>query len=55
VRGIAWDDLDSKFRALGPSGGLEPGDIEATLEMIHGFRFLPNVRLFVTALCPGST
>lgn len=36
-RGIAWTDVDAKYRALMPDSGLPPKRIEEILNMIHGF------------------
>ena len=41
--GIAWSDVDDKYRTLVPSAGLSTGTIEASLELIHGFRQVSNV------------
>jgi 2-methylcitrate dehydratase PrpD len=36
--GIAWSDVDAKYRTLVPAAGLTAQAIEASLEVIHGFR-----------------
>jgi 2-methylcitrate dehydratase PrpD len=36
--GIAWTDIDAKFRALAPLSGLGQPRIEAMLDIIHDFR-----------------
>jgi 2-methylcitrate dehydratase PrpD len=41
--GIAWRDIDAKFRALMPQGGTDATRIAALLDMIHEFRQQPNV------------
>src|SRR5439155_25132068 len=41
--GIAWADIDAKFRALMPLSGLGGGQIEAALDVIHNFRRLDRV------------
>ena len=41
--GIAWSDVDAKYRALMPNSGLAPDAIEDSLELIHKFRHVPNV------------
>ncbi len=41
--GIAWADLDAKYRALVPYAGLSPERIEASLALIRDFRNLGNV------------
>ena len=42
--GIAWDDIDAKYRMLMPSAGVAGPDIEASLALIHGFAGLAEVR-----------
>ena len=41
--GLAWDDIDAKYRALMPASGLEPAAIEAILALLHDFRALPDL------------
>ena len=41
--GIAWSDVDAKYRALVPNSGLAPDAIEASLELLHKFRHVVNV------------
>ncbi len=36
-RGIEWADVDAKYRRLVPLSGLTPEQIEASLEVVHGF------------------
>jgi 2-methylcitrate dehydratase PrpD len=48
--GIAWSDVDAKYRTLVPSAGLSMGAIEASLELIHGFRQVSNVSAFTKLL-----
>ena len=36
--GIAWGDIDAKFRALMPLSGLPDDRVAAILETVHGFR-----------------
>jgi 2-methylcitrate dehydratase PrpD len=36
--GIAWSDMDAKYRALAPHARLGVAQIEASLAMIHDFR-----------------
>jgi len=36
--GIAWADIDAKFRALVPLSGMGEQQIEAMLGIIHDFR-----------------
>ncbi len=41
--GIAWSDIDAKYRALVPSAGLPAPAIEASLALIHDFRQVADV------------
>jgi hypothetical protein len=41
--GIAWADIDAKYRALVPLSGLPARQIEASLDMIHRFRDVTDV------------
>lgn len=41
--GIAWSDVDAKYRALMPASGLGGPAIEASLTAIHGLRAAPDV------------
>ncbi len=41
--GIAWADIDAKFRALAPLGGLSGDRIEALLDLIHDIRRLESI------------
>jgi 2-methylcitrate dehydratase PrpD len=41
--GIAWSDVDTKYRTLVPAAGLAGQAIEASLALIHDFRHVPNV------------
>jgi len=41
--GIAWSDVDAKYRALTPAAGLDCQKVEASLQQIHDFRAAPNV------------
>ncbi len=38
--GIAWSDVDAKYRTLVPNAGLSEAAIEASLTMIHDIRRL---------------
>ena len=51
--GIAWADIDAKFRALVPQAGLRPDQIEACLEIIRDFRRLSRVSRLTDLLQPG--
>ena len=50
--GIAWDDVDAKYRSLMPYSRLAGEQIEASLAVIHDFRGLPNVAVLTDLLCP---
>ena len=41
--GIAWDDVDAKYRALLPASGLPAPAIEASLAAVHGLRGVADV------------
>ena len=41
--GIAWADIDAKYRSLVPYSGLPDRQIEASLEVIHDFQRVTNV------------
>lgn len=41
--GIAWDDIDAKYRALMPASELPEREIELSLTLIHDFRHLAEV------------
>jgi 2-methylcitrate dehydratase PrpD len=41
--GIAWADIDAKYRALMPHSGLPARQIDDALGVIHDFRGLPGV------------
>jgi 2-methylcitrate dehydratase PrpD len=41
--GIAWADIDAKYRALVPLSGLADRQIEASLDAIHDFRQIAGV------------
>jgi 2-methylcitrate dehydratase PrpD len=48
--GIAWADIDAKFGALAPLGGLDDGRIARILDLIHDFRRLDGVAPLVALL-----
>jgi 2-methylcitrate dehydratase PrpD len=50
--GIAWADVDTKYRSLMPHSGLTGEQIEASLAVIHDFRGLPNVAALTDLLIP---
>ena len=50
--GIAWTDIDAKYRALVPEAGLPDRQVEASLEVIHDFRQVTNVSALTDLLQP---
>ena len=52
--GIAWADIDAKFRALVPLAGLGDRQIEASLGIIHDLRRLAGVAALTNLLRPGG-
>jgi 2-methylcitrate dehydratase PrpD len=52
--GIAWSDVDAKYRTLVPAAGLSQGAIEASLELIHGFRDAADVSTLIRLLDPAA-
>ncbi len=52
--GIAWDDVDAKFRTLMPASGLGGPAIEASLNAIHTVRQAPNLSQLIGLLHAGS-
>jgi 2-methylcitrate dehydratase PrpD len=52
--GIAWADIDAKYRTLAPLAGLEERQIEASLEIIHDFRRLAGVAPLIALLRPAE-
>lgn len=51
--GIAWSDIDSKFRALMPASGLAPNRIEASLALIRDLRRAADVGTLIGSLRVG--
>jgi 2-methylcitrate dehydratase PrpD len=43
ILGIAWSDIDAKYRTLMPLSGLPAQQIEASLNLIHRFRDITDV------------
>jgi 2-methylcitrate dehydratase PrpD len=41
--GIAWNDIDTKYRTLVPAAGLSRDNIEASLALIHDFHAVTDV------------
>ena len=52
--GIAWADIDAKYRTLAPLSGLANRQIEASLEIIHDFRRLEGVAPLIALLRPAE-
>jgi 2-methylcitrate dehydratase PrpD len=48
--GIAWADIDAKFRTLFPHSGLPADRIDPILEIIHDFRRQPGVAALIELL-----
>jgi 2-methylcitrate dehydratase PrpD len=49
-RGIAWDDVDAKYRTLVPRARLDDRQVEASLDIIHDFRRLDHVSKLLALL-----
>ena len=52
--GIAWADIDAKYRALAPHAGLCGARIEASLALIHDFRRAERASALTGMLCPSA-
>jgi len=52
--GIAWADIDAKYRTLVPLAGLTGRQIEASLEIIHDFRRVAAVAPLIAQLRPDT-
>jgi 2-methylcitrate dehydratase PrpD len=52
VGGIAWADIDAKYRALVPHSGLPDRQVEASLGVIHDFGRATNVSALTNLLQP---
>ena len=50
--GIAWSDIDAKYRALVPQAGVPDHRMEASLSVIHDFRQVTNVSALTNLLQP---
>jgi 2-methylcitrate dehydratase PrpD len=48
--GIAWSDIDAKYRALMPASGLPGKNIESSLAVIHDFRQAKDVSSLIGLL-----
>jgi 2-methylcitrate dehydratase PrpD len=53
--GIAWADIDRKYRTLMPHAGLGDEQIEASLAVIHDFRRVVHVSELTGLLAPHAT
>ncbi|HEY1933499.1 MAG TPA: MmgE/PrpD family protein [Acetobacteraceae bacterium] len=49
--GIAWSDVDAKYRTLMPNSGLAMAAIEESLAIVHDFGRLRDVSELVASLC----
>ena len=52
-RGIEWNDVDAKYRALMPDSKLPAPRLEQILKLIHGFDTLKTVTELTVLLAPG--
>jgi len=50
ARGIAWHDVDTKYRTLVPRAGVPEPQIEASLAIIHDFRDVDRVSKLIDLL-----
>ena len=50
AQGLAWEDIDAKYRTLVPFSGLAEEGIEASLALIHDFRGIGGVSRLTQAL-----
>jgi len=50
--GIAWSDIEAKYRALVPQAGVPDHRMEASLSVIHDFRQITNVSALTNLLQP---
>jgi hypothetical protein len=53
--GIAWSDVDAKYRALMPHAPFNEAQIEASLALIHDFDRQTGVAALIDLLSPQST
>lgn len=44
ARGIAWSEVDAKYRRLAPTAGLSPAQVDESLDLLHAFTRAPDVR-----------
>ena len=54
VRGIAWADVDAKYRTLVPQAQLRDRQVEASLQVIHDFRNVTHVSALTDLLHADS-
>jgi hypothetical protein len=52
--GIAWADIDAKYRTLAPQAPLSAPQVEASLQVIHNFRHVTRVSALIDLLRVGS-
>jgi 2-methylcitrate dehydratase PrpD len=52
ILGIAWSDIEHKYRTLMPNSGVNPIQIEASLSTIRNFSEIPGVAAFIELLRP---
>jgi 2-methylcitrate dehydratase PrpD len=50
VLGIAWADVDTKYRTLVPQAQLRDRQVEASLQVIHDFRHVMHVSTLIDLL-----
>jgi 2-methylcitrate dehydratase PrpD len=55
ANGIAWADIDAKYRALMPHAQLNETQVEESLALIHELRRQTNVAALIDLLCRQST
>jgi 2-methylcitrate dehydratase PrpD len=53
-RGIAWSDVDAKYRALMPDSKLAAARIEESLSVIHRFEQVTSVSELIRLISPAS-
>jgi 2-methylcitrate dehydratase PrpD len=53
-RGIAWGDVDAKYRALMPDSKLPAKRIEESLSVIHDFEKVKHVSELIRLLNPAG-
>ena len=54
IGGIAWADVDAKYRTLVPLSGLPADQVEASLAVIHDFGRAANAAALTDLLRPRS-